>query len=87
MGDLHSYKRNCVWKVFLEELDDLVTCCELLKLFKGHEESAGKRLVLVANRRRTLQYRPPHYAYLHTGDYMLNVFRHWNGRGCSPISQ
>lgn len=46
MGDLHSYQWYGVREVFLKKLNDLISCGDLLKLLKGHEEGAGKRLVL-----------------------------------------
>lgn len=47
-GHLLSNEWDGIWEICLEKPQHLVTCCELLKFFKGHEECAGEGLVLSA---------------------------------------
>lgn len=43
---LRSYQWYGVREVFLEKLDDFISCGDLLKIFKGHEKGTGECLVL-----------------------------------------
>lgn len=49
---LHAKERDGVWEVQAEEVQDLVRCSDLLKLVKGHEESAGESFVLWKGKKR-----------------------------------
>lgn len=45
-----SDEGNGIWEVGLEKTQHLLSCCELLKFLKGHEECAGEGLVLPARK-------------------------------------